>query len=356
MWNLNEKVEQKMREQIHGGDIYRNRDVIDFSVNSNPLGPPKSVLETIREQAGKIVHYPDILCSELRDAIGWFEGVDSEQILCGNGAAELFFSAVLAVKPEHALLIAPTFAEYEKALNVVDAQIDYYELKEEQQFQVQKDILEQITSDVDIMFLCNPNNPTGQLMSKEMIRDILMKCRECDTWLVLDECFIDFLDCPEMYEVKELICEYENLLIVKAFTKVFCMPGLRLGYAMSGNRKLLRKMALVLQPWNVSILAQAGGIAALSGCEEYISKTRQFIKDERLIMIQALEDLGYCVYGSKANYVFFQGKSGLYEQALAAGFLIRDCQNYRGLSEGYYRIAVRTKSENERLIAWLRQL
>ena len=193
-------------------------------------------------------------------------------------------------------------------------------------------------------------------MSKKMVRDILKKCETCNTWLVLDECFIDFLDCPEMYEVRELVYEYENLLIVKAFTKIFCMPGLRLGYAVSGNRKLLRKMASVLQPWNVSVLAQIGGVSALAGCEKYIAKTRQYVADERSVMIQALEDLGYRVYGSKANYIFFRGKPGLYEQALAAGFLIRDCQNYRGLSGGYYRIAVRTKSENERLIAWLRQL
>lgn len=345
-----------MREQIHGGDIYRNKDVIDFSVNSNPLGPPKTVLDAIRGQAGKIVHYPDILCSELRDAIGKFEKVDKEQILCGNGAAELFFAVVLAAKPERALLIAPTFAEYEKALNILNAQIEYYELKEEQQFRVQEDILEQITPEMDIMFLCNPNNPTGQLIPKGMIRKILQKCRECNTLLVLDECFIDFLNCPEMYEVKEFTQEYEKLLIVKAFTKVFCMPGLRLGYAMSGNRALLLKMAEVMQPWNVSVLAQIGGVSALSGCDEYIVKTRRLMMEERQFLIQSLEEMGYRVYGSKANYVFFRGKPGLYRRALYAGFLIRDCQNYRGLSEGYYRIAVRTRSENERLIAWLRQL
>lgn len=344
-----------MREQIHGGDIYRNRDVIDFSVNSNPLGPPKAVVEAIREQTGRIVHYPDVLCSELRDAIGQFENMDSVQILCGNGAAELFFAAVLAIKPKRALLIAPSFAEYERALNVVDAQIDYYELKEEQQFQVQADILEKISSEMDMMFLCNPNNPTGQLVSREMIKDIVKKCRDCNTWFVLDECFIDFLDYPELYEVRELVRECDNLLIVKAFTKIFCMPGLRLGYVISGNRKLLRDMALVLQPWNVSVLAQAGGVAALSECEEYMIRTRRFIKEEKKLLIQALKELGYQVYGSKANYVFFRGNAGLYEQALAAGFLVRDCQNYRGLLEGYYRIAVRTRCENERFIAWLRQ-
>lgn len=342
-----------MREQIHGGDIYRNKDVIDFSVNSNPLGPPEAVLKAIREQAGDIVHYPDIMCSELRKAIGRFEEMDYGQILCGNGAAELFFAAALAVRPRRALLIAPTFAEYENALRVVDTRIDYYELKAEQQFRIQEDILERIMPEVDMMFLCNPNNPTGQPVEAELVESILQRCEKCNTWLVLDECFIDFLDCPKKYEVKELMQKYRQFLVVKAFTKIFCMPGLRLGYAMSGSREMLRDMASMLQPWNVSVLAQAGGVAALTDYEKYMKRTREFILDERKRMIQALECLGYRVYGSKANYVFFRGNPGLYERALEAGFLIRDCQNYRGLSQGYYRIAVRTRRENERLIAWM---
>ncbi len=178
---------------------------------------------------------------------------------------------------------------------------------------------------------------------------------------MLDECFLDFLDMPEKYEMKDGIERYTNLLIVKAFTKLFCMPGLRLGYAISSDKELLDKMNQVVQPWNVSVLAQAGGVAALENCENYIDKTKMMMKREREFLIRELRGLGYIVYGSMANYIFFEAEedkdeSSLYQRALSAGILLRDCSSYRGLGRGYYRIAVRTRQENERMVAWLRGL
>lgn len=345
-----------MKEQIHGGDIYRNKDVTDFSVNSNPLGTPDSVLQAVCEAAGRVKHYPDIRCEMLKAAISRFEKIREEEILCGNGAAELFFAAVLAVRPRKALLPVPSFAEYEKALAVTDTRPVFYELKEEYGFELREDILMEITPDIDMLFLCNPGNPTGLTIEKDLLIEIAEKCKKCGTVLLLDECFIEFLDVPSEYEMKEELERYPNLMIVKAFTKIFCMPGLRLGYCISSNQELLQKMEGVLQPWNVSIPAQEAGIAALSDCKTYIERTRQFVKKERQFLREALESAGYFVYASKANYLFFRGKKGLYEDALKAGFLIRDCGNYRGLTEGYYRIAVREKKENERIAAWLKRL
>ncbi len=345
-----------MREQIHGGDIYRHTGVIDFSVNSNPLGPPKAVLDIIQKQAGLIAHYPDIRCGRLKKAISEFEGVAEEEIICGNGAAELFFAVTTAKRPRRALLPAPSFAEYERALYVSGTEIDYYMLDEAKQFEVGEDILERILPEIDMMFLCNPNNPTGQVTSRELVKKILDRCRECDVLLVLDECFTGFLDEPEEYEMKEYRQSYPNLLIIKAFTKLFCMPGLRLGYGISGNQELLAQMEDVCQPWNVSVLAQEGGVAALADCREYLENTREFVTRERAFLVRELRNLGYRVYGSLANYVFFEGEDDLYERALKAGYLIRDCGNYPGLSKGYYRIAVRTQEENERIAEWLKRL
>lgn len=158
---------------------------------------------------------------------------------------------------------------------------------------------------------------------------------------------------PLGYEMKDSTEKYPHLFIVKAFTKIFGMPGLRLGYGISGNRKLLKNIKAMLQPWNISVPAQIGGVAALENCEDYIKRTREYVSCEREVIKRKLRTLGYTVYDSRANYVFFSGAAGLYEKALAAGFLIRDCQNYRALAPGYYRIAVRTKKENEQLIAWL---
>lgn len=345
-----------MREQIHGGDIYRNPNVIDFSVNSNPLGPPKAVVETILKHAVDIVHYPDMECENLRKAIGLYEQISPSCVLCGNGAAELFYAIAVALQPKKALLLAPTFSEYEKALRVVKTQIQYEVLTIEQGFEVQESILEKITPQTEIMFFCNPNNPTGLVTDPELLKKIIFRCEEHHVVLVLDECFLDFLEGAEKYDMKKFLSQCKYLLIVKAFTKIFCMPGLRLGYCMSENQELLSKIRSVMQAWNVSVLAQLGGISALEHPEEYLANTRYFIEKERESMKSEFRKMGYQVYDSKANYVFFEGSKGLYEKALKAGFLIRDCRNYVGLEEGAYRIAIRTHEENERMITWLKQL
>ena len=143
-----------MREQIHGGDIYRNQNVMDFSVNSNPLGVPEAVIKVIREKTDTIAHYPDMECEELRKAIGRYEQMSPEMILCGNGAAELLYAATLAVRPNKALLLAPTFSEYEKALDVVNANVTYYKLMRENGYLVQENILDQIVLELDMLFFC----------------------------------------------------------------------------------------------------------------------------------------------------------------------------------------------------------
>lgn len=351
--------------QSHGGDIYRNKIEIDFSVNINPAGIQPEVLAAVQQAAVSIDCYPDMHCEALGLSVSQFENVPKENLIFSNGAAELFFPAAFAVKPKKALLLSPTFSEYERALRAVDAEIDYYGLEEEKDFQIGEDILEQITPGVDMVFLCNPNNPTGQVTERDLIEQIAKKCRQVGAILIVDECFVGFLNEPERYTVKELAAKYPNLLIVRAFTKLFCMPGLRLGYGICQNRELLKKMRLCMQSWNVSLPAQAGGVAALADCAGYLGRTKALVESERKYLIENLSACGYHVYGSKANYIFFKDKRGtdeksldsdLYKQALSAGFLIRDCANYRGLAKGYYRIAVRTREDNERFITWLRKL
>lgn len=347
---------ETMEKQIHGGDIYRHPRVTDFSVNTNPLGTPEAVLRVLREQASQIMNYPDMHCETLRNALARYEHMDAARILCGNGAAELFYAVTAAVRPKRALLLAPTFSEYEKALNTVNAQIVYYPLKKADGYEVQEDILESINTDIDMVFICHPNNPTGLLTNTKLLHELIFRCEEKQVVCVLDECFLDFLENHESYDMK-LLCEScAHLIIVKAMTKIFCMPGLRLGYALSGNLQLLKKMRSMLQAWNVSVLAQLAGVAALEAPGLYLKNTRCYVKEERAWMMEKLKGLGYTVYDSKANYLFFEGPDGLYEKALSASFLIRDCQGYVGLSSGAYRIAVRTHEENERILKWLRQL
>ena len=282
--------------------------------------------------------------------------MNMEEIFCGNGAAELFFAAVQTVWPQKALVIAPSFSEYEEALRSVGAEVEYYYLCEEDNFQIREDYVDKLSEEIDMIFLCNPNNPTGQTIDRDMLIKILDRCKKQNIVVILDECFLEFLDEPNRYEMSDLRGEYPNLLIIKAFTKIFSMPGLRLGYAISSNPDILEEMSWKLQQWNVSVPAQMAGVAALENPKEYIRQTREYVSGQREYMRNIMKMMGYVVFASKANYLFFKGRPGLEKETLEAGFLIRDCQNYEGLSEGFYRIAVRTKEENERLITWLGRL
>lgn len=282
-------------------------------------------------------------------ALAAYETVPEEYIICGNGAAELVFSLVWALKPRHALMAVPTFAEYEQALEAVECEIEEYLLREEDGFVLGEDFTDRITEETDIVFLCNPNNPTGVLIPENLIDEILERCRMNHVFLVLDECFTDFLEKPELATKKRKLSEYPDFFILKAFTKRYAMAGLRLGYGLCANDRILERMRAVTQPWNISIPAQEAGVAALKE-EEYVKRARKVTACERQWIKEELCKLGIKVYDSRANYIFFRGPKGLAGAVLKQGIMIRDCSNYRGLTGGYYRTAVRLHEENQQLI------
>ncbi len=339
----------------HGGDVYRNNVRLDFSSNINLMGIPESVLQAAKRGVELSCNYPDTECNELRDAISIKEGIPKDMIVCGNGAADLIFSLVIATKPKRALLLSPTFHEYERALQSVDCRISYYQLLEENGFKLGTDFVEEINGDIDIVFLCNPNNPTGVLIDRLWLKNILQKCKDSNCFLVVDECFMDFVPEERDYTLKGLCKESKNLFVLKAFTKLYAMPGLRLGFGFCGNSLLINKMKNNSQPWNISIPAQMAGIAALEEVE-YVKQSLKMIEEEKKFLIQQLRQLHFKIYESQANYIFFRAKEGLYEKCLEQGVMIRDCSNYRGLSEGYYRIVVKTHCENVVLIELLKRL
>ena len=344
-----------MTKHIHGGNIYTYENCLDFSANCNPLGTPESVKKAVQESLDKIKDYPQVGYAPLREALGEYEDMNPEYIICGNGAAELIFSLCQSVRPKKALVPAPTFAEYEQALESVGCQVEHVLLREEDTFQMQENFLECLHKDLDIVFLCNPNNPTGILIDREFLFRILRYCREMEILLVVDECFLDFVREPGRYSLKAQLPRYHNLFILKAFTKRYAMAGIRLGYGLCENKELLEKMSMVTQPWNVSVMAQAAGIAALKEYS-YVEEGRKVVFEEAAYLKQGLSDLGFTVYPSEANYIFFRGKAGLFEKGIQNGVIIRDCSNYSGLGEGYYRIAVRTRPENDRLLTALKNI
>ena len=340
----------------HGGNIYNySHKVCDFSANMNPLGMPKEIKQTIIENIDNYESYPDPFNRELTEEISKVYKINNNQICCGNGAADLIFRIVLGLKPKNALIVAPTFSEYSKALKTFDSSIDYYFLKEENAFVCKHDLLDAINHKYDIMFICNPNNPTGIPIPKEFILEIAKKCEKNKINLVLDECFSEFLDEEEKYSVMEEINLLPNVIILKAFTKIYAMAGIRLGFAIFGDSEKCNIVSETLQPWSVSTVAAKCGIKALQ-ITDFREQTKKYILTNRKYLIDNLNKLGFVVYGSKANYIFFKSEIELDKKLEKYNILIRNCGNYIRLSKKYYRIAVRTKEENKYLIDCLKKI
>lgn len=338
----------------HGGDIYDREILYDFSANTNPFGTPEAVKSAMREALSQVHHYPDPYCRKLVEAISDYEAVPREYILCGNGAAELIYAYCDALRPKLALELGPTFSEYSLGLSRVGAVVRQYLLKKEQNFCLGEDFLDVIRQTrPDVIFLCNPNNPTGRLIAPELLTRILELCRELGCRLFLDECFLDLTD--DGVSMKSVLGEYRELFVLKAFTKSYGMAGVRLGYCLCADAVLLTQMSRAAQPWNVSMLAQSAGVAALRE-REFLQNTRDTIRSERRWLKEELEKLGFWVCPSGANFLLFLGAEGLCPPLRQRGIALRNCDNYHGLGPGWYRCAVRLRSENQALIRALAEI
>ncbi|MCI5648841.1 MAG: pyridoxal phosphate-dependent aminotransferase [Fusicatenibacter sp.] len=344
-----------MRWNPHGGDIYSQTYDYDFSVNVNPLGAPDCVRQAVIDSVQSIEEYPDSGCRRLLSAVSQKEQIPEEEIIFGNGAAELIYALVRALRPRKALLCAPSFAEYESALSSAGCFIRFAPLTEEQGFSLTEDFLSNLTEDLDLVILCNPNNPTGIVTERELLLQIAEECRKKKIFLMLDECFADLTMEPEKITMKGYLEEFPGMFLLKAFTKTYAMPGLRLGYGFCGDEQLISRMYQMLPSWNVSIPAQMAGTAALLE-DAYVEKAREVIAKERPFMKRELEKLGLTVWDSSANFLFFRGPKGLADRLKKGKILIRDCSNYPGLCEGYYRIAIRRHRENEILLMAMQQI
>lgn len=338
----------------HGGDIYTplpntNKTVLDFSANINPLGLPPQVHDAVVQSLDLCAHYPDPYCRDLTKAIARHHTINPAHILCGNGAADIIMRFTLAQKPKQALLLAPTFSEYEHALQQVNCNTHYFYLEPKSQFAVTDTLLSALTPDLDVLFLCNPNNPTGQIIETELLEQILKTCKQHNIILFMDECFLPFVTNHSTQSMLPYCLEYSNLFILCAFTKLYAMAGLRLGFGVCSNQILLQQMYHCGQPWSVSIPAQHGGIAALH-CKDYVCKSLSLIAEERTYLTNELNKLGMQVVPSQANYLLFYSLIPLEKSLKQHSILIRNCENYRGLQTGYYRIAIRTHHENTQLI------
>ncbi|MEG1662007.1 MAG: threonine-phosphate decarboxylase, partial [Clostridiales bacterium] len=328
-----------MRRYEHGGDIFTHAQVnADFSVNLNPLGMPAQVKQAIAAHIDDYSAYPDPQCRALIKALAQKELVPESYLLCGNGAADLIIRLCLATRPKLVVVCAPTFSEYEKSAELSGAKVIYHQLREEEGFQLNERILDTLSAEQDILFLCNPNNPTGALIDQQLLQKIAVKCLALQIVLAVDECFLDF---TQGFSVKSLLNEYENIVIFRAFTKLYSMAGLRLGYVISANPKIIAQVTDFGQSWSVSAPAQVAGLAALSvpGWQE---KTIEMVARERCFLAAGLTELGLTVFPGAANFILIKSEKLLFASLLARGILIRSCANFPGLDQRYFRLGVKT--------------
>ena len=328
----------------HGGNIYGKDIRLDFSANLNPLGMPASVKNAAAAAVCGCDRYPDPFCRKLTEKLSAHENIPAENIVCGNGADDLIYRIVHAVRPESAVIGKPTFSEYAKALREAGCAVSEY---------APGDISASLVDSTDMVILCNPNNPTGTLTGCGKLKEICEKSLEKNIIFLCDECFIDLCKDAEKNSAKQYM--NKNVIVLKAFTKTYAMPGLRLGYALFGDTGLAAKVRGTGQFWSVSAVAQAAGEAALDE-REYVAGAVELIAEERRYLSEMLKSCGFTVCPSDANFILFRCDVPLDAMLLNEGILIRNCVNFDGLGEGYFRIAVRTHEENKMLAETMKKV
>ena len=377
---------------FHGGNIYKVfreknlKEILDYSSNINPYGIPESLKKRITENLEILERYPDPDYVELREKLAHLNKVDMSDIVLGNGATEIIFLFMKVINPKKILIVSPTFGEYERAVKAVGTsrnsidlscsddnknienkkiEIEYFELKESDDFKLNiGNLKNELEKKYDLLIICNPNNPTGKFLKLAQTEEILKECNKYDTKLFIDEAFIEFL----ADGMKESIINTEenkkNLFVTRAFTKFFAIPGLRLGYGMYFDKELEKKISEKKEPWSVNNIAEMAGLTVLDDTE-YIEKTLKWITKEKIYMYEKLNEIsGIKGYETEVNFItgkideklFSEGLNVkiLREKMLEQGILIRDASNFKFLDERFFRLAIKGRASNDRVIKVLK--
>lgn len=365
----------KEKTDFHGGNIYKifrekNIDkILDYSSNINPYGLAENLKKEIFEKLFVLERYPDPDYIELREKIAEKNNLNIENIIVGNGATEIIFLFMKILSPKKVLIVSPTFGEYERAIKAAtlandSLEINYFELKEAENFVLNvKNLETELENNYDLLILCNPNNPTGQFLKLKKLEEILKICEQKNTKLFVDEAFVEFVEDWENESIINSKENKENLFVIRAFTKFFAIPGLRLGYGICFNNNLLKKMLEKKEPWSVNNIADLAGKTVLDD-ENYIQKTKEWIKDQKKYMYENLNKIeGLRAYKTEVNFILLKIEDNLLEKGLDVknlrkkmlekGILIRDASNFIYLNKHYFRLAIKDKLNNEKVIETL---
>ncbi|MDD2336302.1 MAG: threonine-phosphate decarboxylase CobD [Geobacteraceae bacterium] len=347
----------------HGGTVFAlarslgisSEQLLDFSASINPLGPAPGVRDAVCASFQRVLHYPDRESFELRQALSGVHRVGIDNSMVANGSTELIYLLPRLLSGTKGLIIAPAFSEYARALERAGWQTEYMSLLPAEGFALSLEMLaERLAEGFDLLFLCNPANPTGALLPLTMTQEILRLCRRSGTFLVLDEAFMDFC---EGESATGLLAESGGGIVLRSMTKFFAIPGLRLGYAI-GHEDVIRSCTENQEPWSVNTPAQIAGVSSLADTD-YRECTVRYVSTEREAFARGLAELpGLEPFPSAANFLLVEIRNGisaveLRSRLLEKRILIRDCSNFKGLDGRFFRVAVRTGEENHRLLVAL---
>ena len=393
---MNAEKETKM--DFHGGNIYKIfrekniKEILDYSSNINPYGIPESLKKRITENLEILERYPDPDYVELREKLAYLNKVDVSNIILGNGATEIIFLFMKVINPKKILIVSPTFGEYERAVKATERvedssilgdsnkkkydeksfgkqkiEIEHFELKENDDFKLNIDNLKnELAKKYDLLIICNPNNPTGKFLKLDETEEILKECNKYNTKLFIDEAFIDFLKDGIKESIINTKENKQNLFVTRAFTKFFAMPGLRLGYGIYFDKKLEKRISEKKEPWSVNNIAEMAGLTVLDDTK-YIEETLKWIAEEKTYVYEKLNEInGIKPYKTEVNFITVKIEDNfilkglnvkiLRGKMIEKGILIRDASNFKFLDERFFRLAIKNRKNNDRVIETLKKI
>lgn len=354
------------KEHFHGSDLekiekvygIKKEDIISFSANVNPLGLSPRVKEALSEKADCLTSYPDREYTGLRKAIAAYTGVDFNHVLVGNGSSELISLFGKVCCPQKALILGPTYSEYEHSIALAGGKCSYFELRESANFVLDKFALyNELGNGYDLLILCNPNNPTGALIGRNVMEDIVKYCASLKINVIVDETYIEFVEgCNDVTAVS-LAATYKNLVVLRGISKFFAAPGLRLGYGVTSNKELIRSINDIQVPWSINSLAEALGTVMFNDYQ-YMDKTRDLISLERSRVYSRLLAIP-CIkaYRPTCNFILCHITSGektaedLFEAAIKEKLMIRNCESFTYLDNTFFRFCFMKPEDNDKLLS-----
>jgi threonine-phosphate decarboxylase len=356
---------------MHGGDLdiisrrynIPKSELINFSGNVNPLGLPDEVKSAIIQNIDAVCDYPDVSYLKLREAIAEYTSTDADNVIVGNGSTELISGYIKTLAPKKSIIISPAYSEYLREIELTGSEAVLFPLLEEEDFVLNLDRLKaQITDSVDLVVLCNPNNPTGSCVATDKLRELLATLKAHDAYLMIDETYIEFADDISRFSAMPLTKEYDNLFVIRGTSKFFSCPGLRLGYSACGNKTLREKVLGDKDPWSVNSYAELAGCVMFTA-KEFASRTRSLIISERnRIRTELLSLKNIKLYATQSNFFLFKltrediTSSDIFEKLVRKKLLVRDCSSFPYLDSHYIRFCIQLPQQNDLLLTELKNI